>query len=193
MGTKLDKLIENIDPSINLDQVSAQVDVALNSFQMERGIVQNRDEFKTVLTELFCHTENTILGICPHRSAHPDIDWDRCRHILIKEYGVNGVTAAFEIARAGTEGGIYAVLKAVVRQMAEEYAMNQIRSNISVFWETLSVDEKIEVSKEYLEKYGHLIPPELMEGGAVRIRAFFWKVLEEHPRIVKKLRNVHRG
>jgi len=77
--------------------------------------------------------------------------------------------------------------------MAEEYAMNQIRSNISDFWETLSVDEKIEVSREYLEKYGHLIPPELMEGGAVRIRAFFWKVLEEHPRIVKKLRDVHRG
>ena len=192
METKLDKLIQSIDPSISLDQVSHRVNVALNSFQMKRGIVKNKKEFKSVLTEFFRHTENTILGICHRCSEHPDIDWGRCSHILKKAYGANGVTTAFEIARAGTEGGIYAVFKAVARQMTEEYAMNEIKARVSSFWEVLSIDEKMAVSKEYLEKYSHLIPSELMDGGAARIRAFFWKVLEEHPRIVRKLRHIHR-
>jgi len=160
---------------------------------LKKGAIQNHDEFKTLLIKFFCHVENTILGIYPHRSPHPDMDWGRCYQLLVKEYGSNGDTTAFEIARSGTEGGLYAVLKAVARQLADEYAMNQIRANISDFWESLSVDEKLEVSKEYLEKYSHLIPSELMEGGAVRIRTFFWEVLEEHPRIVKKLRDVHQG
>ena len=74
--------------------------------------------------------------------------------------------------------------------MNAQYGENYVRSHAIEFWKSLSVAEKVAVSKEYLDKYGHLIPSELMEDGAVRLRAFFWKVLEQHPKIVRKLRSM---
>jgi hypothetical protein len=111
----------------------------------------------------------------------------------MKEYGTNGEKAAFEMVRTGSEGGLYAVLKAVARRMINEYAGNEISARISYFWENLSVDEQIEATEEYLGKYGHLLPSELTEGSAARIRANFIKVLEEHPNLIKRMRDVARG
>ena len=51
-------------------------------------------------------------------------------------------------------------------------------------------DEKFEVMGEYISKHGHLLPSELTEGSAVRIKMNFIKVLEEHPRLIKKLRKM---
>jgi hypothetical protein len=191
--TKLCKLLKIIDPAHSLDRISILVDNAVNSSRAGKGQVHDWDEFKALLINNFCHIENVVLEIRPKRLPHFNIDWGRCSNILIKEYGPNGDITAFQIAKSGTEGGLYSVLKAIARHMADEYAGNYIGSYINDFWDSLSVDEKLAVSKEYLDKYGHLIPSELTEGGAVRVRAFFWRVLQEHPKIVQKLRNVNRG
>lgn len=191
MKTKLDKLIDNIDPAVTLEKISCLVDKAVISFKAGSGVVNNQEEFESIMVNFFCHVENVVLKINPKRLPHPDIDGHRCNKMLRKEYGPNGENTAFVIAKSGTEGGLYSVLRAVARHMANEYAENYIGSFISEFWESMSVDEKLAVSKEYLDKYGRLIPSELMEGGAVRMRAFFWKILEEHPRIVQRLRNIY--
>ena len=191
--TKLDRLLEDIDPARTLDQVSSRADEAVNSFRMQSGIIKDWERFRTVLTEFYRHVENVILRIPSFRSPNPDIDWGRCCQLLLKEYGPNGEKAAFEIARTGTERGFYGVLKAVARQMINEYGGNEISARISNFWESLSTDEKLAASQEYLNKYGHLLPDELTSGSAARVRANFLKVLEEHPRTVKRLRGIGRG
>jgi len=113
--------------------------------------------------------------------------------MLLKEYGLNGDKAAFEMARTGVEGGFYSVLKAVANRMMEEYIGNEITAKISSFWYALSTDEKFAVTEEYLSKYGHLLPPELTEGSAARVKADFVKVLEEHARMIKRLRNIGKS
>ena len=45
---------------------------------------------------------------------------------------------------------------------------------------------------EYLKKYGHLLPSELTEGSAARVRANFPKVLAQHPKILQKTRRLGR-
>ncbi len=77
--------------------------------------------------------------------------------------------------------------------MIDEYSGNEIRARISYFWYPLSADEKLSAIDEYLLKYGHFLPPELTEGNAARIKASFQKVLEEHPRLIKRLRYIGRG
>jgi len=191
--TKLDRVIHSIDPTRTLDRMSFLADKGVNTFRTRRGRVHDREEFKRLLISFFCHIENVVLEIRPKRLPHSDIDWGRCYNMLTKEYGPNGDITAYEIAKSGVEGGLYSVLKAIGRHMANEYASNYIGSHVSRFWNSLTVEEKLAVPKEYLDKYGHLIPSELMEGGAVRIRAIFWRVLEEHPKIVQRLRNVNRG
>ncbi len=190
MQTKLDRLLSSIDPVRTLDQVSARVDEAVNSFQVESSIIEHWDEFRTVLTNFFCHTESIILRIHPPRIPDPDFDWGRCWQLLTKEYGSSGEKAAFEMIRTGAEGGLYAVLKAVAKQMIEKYAGNEIIARIIHYWQDLSTDEKIAASQEYVHKYGHLLPSELTEGSAARILVNFTKVLEEHPNLIKRMRNV---
>ena len=76
--------------------------------------------------------------------------------------------------------------------MIEEYAGNEIRAKVSHFWYSLSMDEQFSVMEEYLEKYRHLLPPELTEGNAVRLKADFTKVLEKHPYMIRRLSEVWR-
>jgi hypothetical protein len=165
------------------------VDEAVNSFQIDSLIIENWDEFRGVLTNFFCHTESIILRIHTPRTPDPDFDWGRCYQLLTKEYGSSGEKAAFEMIRTGAEGGLYAVLKAVASRMIEKYAGNEISARIIHYWQDLSTDEKIAASKEYVQKYGHLLPSELTEGSAARILVNFTKVLEEHPKLIKRMRN----
>jgi len=172
------------------------VDGAFNSFLAKHknlNTIHNRDDFRTFMANYYCYMENQIFHIHPLRKPHPDFDWYRCKEMLENEYGSNSENIAFDMAWTGIGGGLYAVLKVVAGGMADEYAGNYIGSLVSDFWNSLSAKEKVATSKEYLDKYSHLIPSELMERGAVNVRLFFWKVLEEHPKIVQKLRNVNRG
>ncbi len=193
MKTRLDKLLENIDPAVTLDRVSSRVDEAMNSFKMESGMIQNWDEFRSILTGFHWHVQRAVLRNRLLRSPDPDIEWGRCCEMLLKVYGLNGEKAAFEMTRTGAEGGVYSVLRAVAKRMMEEYAGNEISAKIGHFWYPLSTDDQIAATEEYLQKYGHLLPSELTEGNAARIRANFVKVLEEHPRLVRRLRKIGRG
>ncbi|RJR27413.1 MAG: hypothetical protein C4582_00645 [Desulfobacteraceae bacterium] len=190
MKTRLDRLIESIDPAITLDLVEGRANDAINTFQVETGVIQRWGEFKDVLTRFHWHVQKRILKNRLEKTPDPEIEWGRCCQTLLKEFGPNGEKAAFELTRTGTEGGLYTVLKAVARNMVGEFAGNEIAAKISFFWRTLSVDEQFAATEEYLKKYGHLLPSELTEGNAVRIKADFTKVLREHPRIVRRLRQV---
>jgi len=188
--TRLDVLLESIDPTRTLDEVSSRVDNAMNSFHAFTTTIQKWDDFKHLLTDFHWHVQKTILKSRLSRSPDPDIEWGRCFAILFKEYGPNGEKAAMEITRTGKEGGVYSVLRKIAKRMIEEYAGNEIRARISHYWYPLSTEQKLAATEEYLEKYGHLLPSELTEGTAVRIKAEFIKVLEQHPRLISRLRKV---
>ena len=190
MKTSLDRLLENIDPDNNLNQVSAQVDKALNSFPMNSGVVDNWDAFLSVIGKFYRHTENTILGIPSFQGGSSNFEWSRAVRFLDMEYGNSGSKAAFEKARTGVAGGIYNVLKIIAKNMVEEYAGNEISARINAFWNKLSMDERLSVADEYLSKYGHLLPSELTEGSAARIKVNFVNVLHEHPQLIKRMRNI---
>jgi hypothetical protein len=183
-------LLESIDPVRTVDEVSARVDEAINSFHVGPGVIKKWEEFQLILAKFFCHIENIVLRIHPPRSLDPDFDWGRCYRLLINEYGTSGEKAAFEMVRTGAEGGLYAVLKSIAKQMINQYAGNEISGRISCYLENLTVDQHIAASQEYLLKYGHLLPSELTEGSAARIHVNFIKVLEEHPNLIKRMRNI---
>ncbi len=192
MKTKLERLLENIDPVRTLEEVSARVDEAVNSFPVASGIVTDREEFKGLMARFYRHVENRVLRIaaCSYK-PDADFDWWNCYRLLVDEFGSD--SSAFDIARTGTKRGLYGVLKAVATQMINYYAQNEIAAEVSDFWNGLSVDEMVAACDEYVSKFGHLLPPELTSKGAPRIRANFPEVLKEHPRMLKRLRSTGRG
>jgi len=192
MATKLEQLLANIDPAKTYDQTLARANTAVNTFKMNSAQITHWDEFVDCLGRFFCHVEMTILNV--GHSAYSDSEFHsgRCIGLLCRLYGADGEKVAFDMARMGHEGGLYTVLKAMALRMAEEYAENEIAARASDFIDRLAPGEMSAVMDEYIDQYGHLLPSEMTEGGAGRIKANFYKVLKHHPKTLRTLRNVGR-
>jgi len=192
MTTKQDQLLQDINPGRTLDQTARRADEAINSFSVESTRVSDWDEFRAILVRFYDHVEACILQVGTMPQADLDFTWGHCLGILTKAFDRNGHKCAFELARTGNEGGLYAVLKGMARQLAEGHADNEISARICQYWNGLTVEEKMSAPDEYLRKYGHLLPSEFTEGFAGRIRANFQEVLRQHPRLMRRLGRIGR-
>lgn len=192
MLTKLEQLLSDIDPSRTYDITFARVDKAINTFCFEYSRIDNWDDFKNCLTQFFCHVESTVLCVRKEIYSNSDLQWGRCMDLLGHIYGSSGQKAAFEITRTGAEGGLFSVLRAIALRMAEEYSENEVLARISHYWNQLIPDEQHSAVNEYLDKYGRLLPVEMTEGSAARIRANFPKVLAQHPKTLQQIRRLGR-
>jgi len=193
MSTKLDRVLESIDPRRTLDEVARRVDEAINTFCPPGGQITRWDEFRACLIQFLHHVESRVLRLSQPWSMGTDSDWGRCVQFLMRAYGANGEKTAFEMARTGNEGGLYGVLKKMAQTIGEHYAENEVSAKVLFYWNGLSIPEKLAAADEYLGKYGHLLPSELTEGSAARVRVNLPKVLEEHPRMLRGLRGVGRS
>jgi hypothetical protein len=187
MASKLDQLLDSIHPRRTIDEVSGRIDEAINTFSAGSSQITEWDDFRKCLVSFMQHVQARALRSREVCETDLDFCWGLCCRLLAKKYGRNGEKAAFEMARTGNEGGLYAVLKQIARTMADEYSQNEIGARIYHFWDPLSADEKLAATDEYLKKFGHLLPSELTEGSAARIRVDFPKVLQEHPRMLQRI------
>ena len=192
MATKLQRLLAAIDPDRTLEEVDRRVDEALNSFSLPAAKIDRWDAFRACLIDLLHHTQRHVLRMSRPCPMGVDFDWGRCCRVLHRIYGANGEKTAFELARTGNEGGLYAVARKMARQIAENAAETEIAAMVHSFWNFLSVDERLQAGEEYLRDYGHLLPSELTEGSAARVRANLPKFLIEHPRTLRRLRRTRR-
>jgi hypothetical protein len=192
MQTKLDRLLEFISPEKTIVETFNRANEALNTFRVHTARIEEWDQFQYFMAEFLRHLESCILRLRTPINGHFEYNLGQCNQLLRKIYGSSGEKAAFEMARTGNESGLYGVLKAVAMHIAEDYSKREISAKVASYWDSLSADEQCDVCSEYISKYGHLIPSEITEGSAARIKANFWKVLEEHPRMLLRLQNVGR-
>ena len=192
MASKLERLLRDIHPARTIDETYRRADEAVNSFRIATGRLKDRHEFRKLMTRLFVHIECSVLKIRPARNVHPSLDWSRCCAVLRRAYGAQGEYVAIQRALSGHEGGLFSVTRDLASNMAEEYAQTEISARVATYWDGLTVDERLEASREYLDLWGHLLPADVTEGGAARLRAFFPRFLEKHPSMVHSLSMVGR-
>jgi len=190
--SKLEKLLESIDPSITYEKISSRVNSALNSFTVDTFYINEIDNLKRLLTGFYGHVFQNILGINENLEVGTEIFWGPCQKILEEEYGSRWIITTMEICNSQIEGGLYGILKKLAEGMIAQYAKNEIISKISTFWDDLTIDESLAIADEYLEKFGDLLPYDLKVGNAVRLRMNMFNVLVNHPKMVQDLRNLRR-
>lgn len=186
MPTELDDLLYSVHPKRTLEAVARSVDEAVNAFGHEAVLITDFQELGSVLVRFHDHVVAHLGGIDEMPPGGADLAWGQCIQILRRAFGSSGEKAAMELARTGAEGGLYAVLKAVAKGLAERHAENEIKARIAAYWNDLSTEEKLVAPEEYIRKWGHLLPAET-EGFAGRIRGDFVKVLQEHPHMVQRM------
>ena len=194
MKTGLERLLDSIAPARTSEEISRRVDAAVNRFTMISGPITDWDEFRQWVVRFHRHIEVTVLRLrrpMPRMSAEDN--WGQCSKPLREAYGPNGEKAAFEMARTGNEGGLYAVLKAIADVLAERYTGNEISARVHTYWNGLTTQQKILAGREYLDKYGHLLPSELTEGSGIRVRVNLPDFLIKHHDLIRDLGRIGRS
>jgi hypothetical protein len=193
VGTKLEKLLDDIRPEKVIVRTFDRANQAINSYRIDRAQIKDLDHFKDIMGRFVRHIDLLVLRLRTPMDVSPDEYWSRFAEDLLRGvYGPSGTKTAFEMARTGSGGGLYKVLRAVAMHAAEDYAKREIQARVNAFWESLSIDEQLEACSEYLANYGPLLPQEMTERSAGRIRAAFNKVLERHPWTLLKTHEVGR-
>ncbi len=190
MPTDLERLLSRME-SVP-EAVERRVDLALNSAPECPAIVTTWNRYRLALAEFYRHAESVLLSA---KELPPlNVEWHagRCWQLLRKELGDSAPQAGFEMARTGNEKGMLGLRQRIARQMAKECSQRLVDVSVGIYWSARSAEELVQDSDEYLEKYGHLLPPEMTEGGAHRIRFSFRKVLREHPAMMRRMREVAR-
>ena len=185
MRTRLERLLQNIEPIP--DRIDRFADKALNTFPVTAAIITEWETYRRCLAEFFCHMECIILGI-GSRSADVDFYIDRCWRLLRKKYGDSAPQACFESIRTGSEGGLRRVLITASELFSKDYAENLIGLTVEAYWSNRDPSAILADADEYVRLYRHILPGEITEGSATRIRFNFRKVLKQHPFFIRRLR-----
>jgi G3E family GTPase len=193
MATELDRLLASISPEKTIAETFNRANHAINTFPVSRGQITEWNEFMHFMSEFARHLDFHILRLRGPVAISSDQYWQQCAAPALNGvYGSSGTKAAFEMARTGNGGGLYAVLMAVSMHVAEDYAKREIAAKVGTHLQRLSAQQQLDACSEYLSKYGSLLPSELTEASAARIRADFQKVLQRHPWLLKKTHEVGR-
>ena len=168
-------------------------DAALISWDMPEAVVGSWDSFVGLMIRLLPHVEQHLYGLKEPVVGSPQFAWGRCLHVLSQAYGTDGAKVAFEISRTGKEGGVVGVVKKVAYHLADEMAKTHIHLGAHSFWDSLSVQEKQAAADEFLQQFGHMLPSELTEGGAWRVRASLPAVLERFAGMLRALSQTRVG
>ena len=193
MRTRLDKLLDDIRPEKVIVETFNRANQAINSFPIGSAQIINLDYFKDCMGDFVRYVDSLVLRLRKPVDISPDEYWSQRAEALLRGvYGPSGVKTGFEMARTGSGGGLYKVLRAIATHAAEDYAKREIQARVNAYLDSLSVIEQLEACSEYLAKYGPLLPQEMTEKSAGRIRADFGKVLERHPWTLLKTHEVGR-
>ncbi|MBN1551695.1 hypothetical protein JW979_09505 [bacterium] len=190
MASNLDRLLDQINPSCTINVVEQHINQALAGYYRQKNTITTWDNYRETLAEFMRQARNVALQMPPSSGQDIDMNFHEAISLLRQEYPGNTVQTVFDIMQTGAEGGIYAIFRTLSRLLAEQYAQNEINARVLDFWNNLSTEEKIAIPDEYITKFKDILPAEIVNGTAIRVRASFWKVLQDHPRMIKRFRDI---
>jgi len=191
MATRLEELIESIDPSRTIDRVSAAVDDAFNSFRYDNPI-KSFDDYQNYMATFVFHVEAGVLRFGSNVPYNKDFWLARYSNLVTKGHGHDAWKMNYEKILTGKNGGLYQLLKDVAAMILEDRSGREISARVLRFWNSLTDDEKLKTVDEFLAKFGHMLPSEYTGGGGVYLKINFPRVLEKYPQLVMEIRRAMR-
>ena len=187
MATRLEKLIESIDPSRTIDRVSAAVDDAFNSFR-NRNPIRTFDDYREYMSKYVQHVEQIVLKIKSNDPYDKEFFWTRYSNLVNSGNDREAWKWNYEKITTGQDGGIYKILKDVAAKILEDRSKREISARIWNLWNSLTDDEKLDTVDEFVDLLGHLLPTKYTGGNAAYLKMNFPRVLESYPQLLMELR-----
>ena len=105
-----------------------------------------------------------------------------------KGHGPDAWKWNYEKILIGEDGGAYKLLKDVAAMILDDRSGKEISARVSMFWESLTSDEKLETADEFLQKFGHILPSKYTGGSGVYLKMNLPQVLEKFPQLLLEIR-----
>lgn len=188
----LKSFLRSIDPDKTIWEAERRADQAFNSFDPGSWSITDHDDFENCLSRFYWHVESHILRTTHMQNPNPEYTRGMARDVLSDLYGTRGHNIAFDMSRHGIDGGLYRVLKDFAAKRASYHGNNWISTRVSQFYNALTIDEEREAAKEYVREYGHLLPSEYTKGEATYVQVRFYEILQGHPELMIRMRQVGR-
>lgn len=104
--TKLQRVLEEIDPSKTIDPIERKLNQALSNFKIPSNTVKNIDEAHALLARFVQAARNAGVGAPASAGSHDGINYSQAMHYLSKEYPVQTEYVVRDIMITGAEGGV---------------------------------------------------------------------------------------
>lgn len=193
LSAELDALLERISPQRIGEECDLRIGGAVDEFLYgQPALMTQWPVFKECITKFYHMLESRLCGLPQDLATNDEIDFGRAIHVLMDQFGGNGEKAAFIMAQTGAEGGLRFVLNTMAEAMAKDFEERFIKIQIGRWWQELSPDEWLEVTRDYVKRYGHLWPKEMVEANGVMLCVNFPKTLLQHARRLRELRRGRR-
>jgi hypothetical protein len=184
MPTKLDKLLQDIDPSKTIDEGEKRMAKGVASYHRDKNTVDTWEECEECIADMAYHLSNAYFNQPKSYKSRPD--FGLASNLLREEYGSHRTIN--RIMMSGAEGGIYTILKTLARLIVNFYTRKNINCMVLDYFNNSTPDEHFAAAKEYYKLYKHLLPEG--EDSFETIYAYFHNILREHPFWIKKMRNL---
>lgn len=156
----LNDLLDAIRPTVIAREVGLPIDSARGSFMLSKAIADTKQEalhtVEAFYLHLLRHTGSVGAEVERQHVAHEAMDL--FARVFARE---GGVTAGYEEARTGSNGG----LRHVLDRMTDGYKHEQRERRIAYIVEqavgTLEWDERVAFVEAFIREYPHAVPPEL--------------------------------
>ena len=186
MNARLDRFLQGIEDVPT--QVGQAVDRGLNSFHLSEVVITDWKAFRALMGRFHAHIEGAILGLSAARIPNEWKDVGDCGRLLQRKFGVDSLQDAFDMARDGTGGGLPQVIRILACAHGEYYAREQIAVAVSQYWNARSTEQLVADAREYVERYGDLLPPGMIDGDLPRALSDYRRVLKQHPLQIRAIR-----
>ncbi len=192
MPTKLEELLKKIDYENLIGASENELNRVLSNYRREKNIVDNYDEFEECLIEFTSKLLNTFFHF-KHPVEHPSsVMFTNALEYLKKEYPNNTKFTVYDIMHSGAEGGVYMILKVIKDQMLDQAFRKGIDNFVNEYLSNLNYETRNAAVKEYLEKYSDILPQNYKDD-PMSVLIHFDKVLLEHPRMIKRIRELNKS
>ena len=189
--TRLERYMQQLAPAVSIDPVHRRVDEALRTLPASvGGAVRNYLAFADRSVLLWWHIEPYLLDIANFPRREASDAWYQCRLVYRAIYGSEGDKAGYEIVANNVEGGWRKVAHAFAHKMADDFIEQQVGMSASAWWSLLSTPDRHAAADEFLLKWGYLLPGELTEHSAARVRAYLPEYLKRVPEMFQKLQQI---
>ena len=191
MGS-LDYLLEMVDEQSIARNVSIPHDEARMSYSLRKNTVASFEEFTGVIADYYNHHVSRCVMHGGYLSATEAAS--RAKKILEQDYRQHGgtIVTAYNDAHDGTNGGLRVVLDKIAEALKTESVEGYIREAFDRYVKPDSWEEKVEIMRQFIARFGHLLSPSIRAGQPERYAQNYEELIRSYVDSLKRTSSIFR-